>query len=191
MATTTTNMGLVKPLTTELADIGVINANMDKVDGHRHLGGSDGQAVRAVQSVPTGTALPAAGTLGQVCVLQGATGQPAALWVDSGSTVGWIQVQNVSGGSQTVSTKSTSYTAASTDGCLLCDASLGGFTITLPTAVGSSGKVFNVKKIDSSANVVTIAAATGQTIDGQSTRAIASPYDSYTVLSDGSNWWIV
>lgn len=63
----TTYMRLTKPLTGELANISVINANMDKLDGHRHGGGTDGLSVRGVQA-GTFNDRPAAGTAGQLYV---------------------------------------------------------------------------------------------------------------------------
>ncbi len=81
MATQTTNMHLTKPGTNDTADIAVINANMDTLDGHRHLGGTDGLPARAVQAGLLANR-PAAGTAGQLYV---ATDVPA-LYIDTGST---------------------------------------------------------------------------------------------------------
>jgi len=50
MPTTTSNMAVTKPATSEPADITVINANVDKLDGHRHGGGTGGQRVQVVQA---------------------------------------------------------------------------------------------------------------------------------------------
>jgi hypothetical protein len=73
----------------------------------------------------------------------------------------------------------------------LSDATSGNQTITLPTAVGISGNIYFVKKIDSSANTVTINTTSSQTIDGATSRVIYDRYSSYMVVSDGSNWYII
>ena len=90
-----------------------------------------------------------------------------------------------------VTTKTANYTAATTDDVILCDTSSGGFTITLPTAVGNSGKLFYIKKI-STTNNVTIDTTSSQTIDGNLTMVITgSGFTDVPMVSDGSNWFIL
>ena len=91
----------------------------------------------------------------------------------------------------TVSNKTANYTATSSDGTLSVDATSAGVTITLPTAVGISGKMYVIKKIDSSANSVTVATTSTQTIDGSTTYTMGYRWQSITVQSDGSNWLII
>jgi hypothetical protein len=69
------------------------------------------------------------------------------------------------------------------------NATSGAITITLPTAVGAQYQPV-VGKIDSSANVVTVATVGGQTINTASTLTIAYQYSSVTFRSDNANWWI-
>lgn len=88
-------------------------------------------------------------------------------------------------------TKTGAYTVLITDYTIIGDATSAGFTVTLPTAVGNTGKVFNVKKIDSSGNAVTIGTTSAQTIDGVTTKAISTQYTSITVQSNGTNWYII
>lgn len=66
----------------------------------------------------------------------------------------------------------------------LCDASAGPITLALPA--GTATRVLNVKKIDASANAVTISAPS---IDGSPTRALAAQYDRITVHYDGTTSW--
>lgn len=70
----------------------------------------------------------------------------------------------------------------------LADATSGAVTLTLPTAVGRAGKVYILKKIDSSANVVTLDGNASETIDGQTTLDTSTQNDMVAVESDGSNW---
>jgi len=91
-----------------------------------------------------------------------------------------------------VTSKTAAYTAvALTDTVILCDATTAAFTVTLPTAVGNSGKLFFVKKTDAGGNAVTIDGNGAETIDGAATKALAAQYDSVTIVSDGTNWMIL
>jgi len=73
---------------------------------------------------------------------------------------------------------------------VLGDASGGTFTLTLPLASAAAGREYKVKKIDSSSNVVTIARAGGDTIDGATSVALGSQYQAITLVSNGSNWFL-
>jgi hypothetical protein len=84
-----------------------------------------------------------------------------------------------------VDTYTSSTAITNNQGVVLANATSGSVTITVPAATGNKGKIFNIKKIDSSANTVIIAAASGN-IDGSSTRTLALQYDSYMLASDGS-----
>jgi len=83
--------------------------------------------------------------------------------------------------------KSTDYSASDGD-CVLADASSGNITITLPEPPKATE--IHVKKIDSSTNVVTVV-PNGGSIDGEASKKISTPYESYLFISDGSNWYIV
>ena len=84
-------------------------------------------------------------------------------------------------------TKTSDYTASSGD-CVLVDASSGNITITLPEP--SKATQVNIKKIDSSMNVVTVI-PNGGSIDGETSKEISTQYESYLFISDGTNWYIV
>lgn len=68
----------------------------------------------------------------------------------------------------------------------------GAFTVNLPSniTVGKGWSV-TVKKVDSSTNIVTVAAPGGQTIDGVASLGLGSQYSAITVRSDGANYFIV
>lgn len=72
---------------------------------------------------------------------------------------------------------------------LLCDASTSALTITLPAASAEEGRIYNVKKIDSSANAVTIEPDGSDTIDGDTSLIIADQYNSAGIQSDGVSMW--
>ena len=70
------------------------------------------------------------------------------------------------------------------------DATSGNLTITLLTAVGRVRGV-TVKKVDSSANTVTVDTTSSQTIDGALTAVLTSEGESIDVVSDNANWSII
>lgn len=89
-----------------------------------------------------------------------------------------------------VTTKTSAYTIGTSDVVVLADATSGAFTLTLPTA--TSGYTYYIKKIDSSANAITVATSPNtQTIDGATTHSLSTQYASLTIVSDGSNWYVI
>jgi hypothetical protein len=72
---------------------------------------------------------------------------------------------------------------------VLADASGGPLTVTLPAP--AAGQAVNVKKIDSSANAVTVATPNTETIDGQTSISIVSQFAAREVVSDGSDYFII
>ena len=89
----------------------------------------------------------------------------------------------------TLTTKTSNYTATVFDEVVLVDATSGNITISLPTSVGNGGKNFKVKKVDASANTVTIDPNSSQTIDGVATKVITTQYAFINVVSDSNNWF--
>lgn len=88
-------------------------------------------------------------------------------------------------------TKSADYVATNDDFVIWVDASAAPRTITLPTAVGNPHKPFVVKKIDATANAVTVDANGAETIDGALTYVMTVQYTSITIVSDNTQWWII
>ena len=88
-------------------------------------------------------------------------------------------------------TKTSNYTLVASDNVILGDASAGNVTITLPLASIATGYRFQIKKIDSSSNTVTLQRSGSDTIDGSTTAVISVQYVSLAIVSDGSNWYIV
>lgn len=84
-----------------------------------------------------------------------------------------------------------SATVSASDVVILADATSAAITITLPAAASSAGRVLYIKKIDASANAVTIDGNASETIDDALTKANTTQYLSYTIVCDGAEWWIV
>lgn len=74
---------------------------------------------------------------------------------------------------------------------ILCNCASNPITVNLPSASGASGKEVTVKKIDSSANAVTLDGSGAETIDGSATDTIDLQYSSVTMVSDGTNMVVV
>jgi len=90
-----------------------------------------------------------------------------------------------------VSTVTADLTLGIDNSTILCDASGGVITITLPDVVEFSGFKFYIKKIDVSANDVTID-GNGANVENASTRLLSgSGRPSLETQSDGTEWWII
>ena len=79
------------------------------------------------------------------------------------------------------------YTAVQDDQVVLADATSGAITVTLPDAATSRMRI-TVKKIDSSANAVTVAPATGDTLYGGNI-SLGDDGDAADVAPSGSTWY--
>lgn len=90
----------------------------------------------------------------------------------------------------TILTKTTTYTAVGSDAVLRADATGGAFTITLPAVSAASGQRIQIKKIDSSANAVTISRAGADTIEGATTISLATQWTFATLINDGTSVWL-
>lgn len=93
--------------------------------------------------------------------------------------------------SAAITTVTANTTLNDTHYTVLADATGGAFTLTLPAAAGSSGRIYNIKKIDSSSNLVIVDANASETIDGALTQDISIQYVSITIQSNGTSWFIL
>jgi hypothetical protein len=92
------------------------------------------------------------------------------------------------GGNLTYSAKTANYTLTGSDRLINCTS--GTFTLTLPTAVGSTGRVYDLKNTGS--GVITLNTTSSQTIDANASGALTlNQWDNLTVVSDGANWIII
>ena len=82
--------------------------------------------------------------------------------------------------------KTATYTATISDYTINCTANT--FTVTLPTAVGITGRIYIVK--NSGVGVITVDGDGSETIDGAATVVLGTQYESLTVMSTGASWII-
>jgi hypothetical protein len=87
--------------------------------------------------------------------------------------------------------KTSDYTLAGGDHTILVDCSSGNVTLTLPTAVGCSGRMYIIKRIDNSANAANINSNGSEEIDGSTDSASVPGQSSIVLQSDNSGWWKV
>jgi hypothetical protein len=83
------------------------------------------------------------------------------------------------------------FTAGFGDTVILWDTSGGNSILNLVPAASYIRKVFVIKKTDSSANTLTIDPNGSELIEGASTKVLSVANESITVISDGSNWFMV
>lgn len=93
--------------------------------------------------------------------------------------------------SAAITTITVDTTIDNTYSTVLVDASGGVVTVTLPDANGNEGLILTIKKIDSSSNNVVLDGQADDLIDGELTKIISSQYDSLSLQSDNTNWYII
>lgn len=90
--------------------------------------------------------------------------------------------------------KSTTAATVTVDGSAslyLVDATAGAVTVNLPAVVSSKGRIITVKKIDASANAVTLDGAGSETIDGATTLATTTQWVAFQIWCDGTAWYAI
>lgn len=111
-----------------------------------------------------------------------------ALTLDSSQRAIFASTVSATGYFHAVCAKTGNYTLTSSESYCTGDVSGGAFSFTLPTAVGIAGRIYTIKKIDSSTTGVGIATTGGQTIDGAASASLVSQWDCISVLSNNVNW---
>jgi hypothetical protein len=98
----------------------------------------------------------------------------------------------VGGGTGTGGNVITSTTLDNSFSLVLVDCSSQAITITLRDARQYAGKRYDIKKIDSTGNTVTVITTNNQTIDTvYSSKTIASSNSNMEIVSNGFNWYII
>jgi hypothetical protein len=100
----------------------------------------------------------------------------------------WVQITGSGVSNRGLNSYSSNTTLTNANSVVLVNAASAPVTITLPASV--SGKYFDIKKIDSSSNAVTINTTSG-TIDGAASVSTSIQYNNITVIGDGTNFYIL
>ena len=91
--------------------------------------------------------------------------------------------------SHSLASKAATFTAGA-ESYYIVDATSGAVTVNLPAANTCTGRVYTVKKVDSSNNV-TLDGNASETIDGSTTLPLTAQHEVVSVISDGTEWWVV
>ena len=110
-----------------------------------------------------------------------------SLSVDAGSVSFAGSLVVVGSLSLAVATITGATTLNATHHVVLCGGT-SSYTVTLPTAVGVTGRMYQIKKNSTSAYTLTIGTTSSQTIDGSTSLAFTTQYNNFVVISDGANW---
>lgn len=94
-------------------------------------------------------------------------------------------------GANIVTTSSASYSALATDYTILANAASNNITVNLPAASGCTRRIYVIKKTDNSVNTVTVDANSTETIDGALTYVLTAQWESVTIQSNGTSWFVL
>lgn len=99
---------------------------------------------------------------------------------------------NAVGGPVAISTKTSNYGVSLSDNVLLADCTTGAITFTLPnpTTVGATGRVYFFKKIDATANALSLIVSGGANIDFLASQSTTVQGYAWTVICDGTQYWL-
>lgn len=104
--------------------------------------------------------------------------------------INWISSSKNSSFSITAPTSGSPDTGDS-KALFLCDATGGAIIASLPTATSSPGMTIAIKKIDVSANTITLQGSGAELIDGNNAQSLSAQNDCIVVSSNGTSWDIV
>jgi len=158
-------------------------------DGGSALGGDAGLTYVKGTDVLSGSGQ---WTIGGGLITTGDISGSGTLEVGGNATLGGNL--NVSGAQVVNRTAATTtYSVTATDYYIGCNTNGGAFTVTLPATSGLEGRILCIKDEQGEAgtNTLTLSCSNAETLDGQTTRVINTNYSSLTMVSDGSNWFII
>jgi hypothetical protein len=142
---------------------------------------ANGENIGGVDASSSGDIFVASGSAGLIDV------QAAAFYGDGSN------LTNVSatGLEETVQSVSSTGTINISNGLqVLADASAASITLTLPSAGTVEGKMLKIKRSEGSANTVTIDTSAG-TIDGESSIILESAFAGVSIISDGTDYYVM
>lgn len=77
------------------------------------------------------------------------------------------------------------------DATVLVNAAAGAVTLALPAAASVTGQIYTAKKVDSSGNAVVLDPSGAETIDGAATKSITTQWNTLTIQSNGTAWFVI
>lgn len=115
--------------------------------------------------------------------------------ITAGNNIAWSNATSVilswsNSTGNVITWTNTQYAVDNTNATILVNHPSAPFNLVLPLANSVVGQQYQIKKIDNSANAVTVSTTYSETIDGNLTYSLATIYKSVTLQSDGSNYYI-
>ena len=90
--------------------------------------------------------------------------------------------------SQPVRSITTDYVVTNFDRVLFADTTSNNVTIYLPSATTTAGREFIIQRVVAGANVLTIQAYTGETVEGSGSVTLSAAGDTITIISNGTDF---
>lgn len=179
------------------------------VDGNATVGGTINSATVSTSTVPTAaqlTGLTGGGDTSlhfhsadrarsnhtgtqSLSTIAGGTATGSGYTLPDLTVSGLITANGGISGTLSQTTITANYTVLTTDQVILADATAGNIVVTLPAASAEGAREVAVKKIDSSANTVRVAAAGTDTIDGAASVTLSLQYAWIDITGDGTSKW--
>jgi hypothetical protein len=94
------------------------------------------------------------------------------------------------GGNREYANVTTDISMSDTDDVIFANSSSNPVNVYIPTAASVGGKEVTIKMVAGSAPV-TVLASGSETIDGQASRQLLHTYESITLISNNTNWYII
>ena len=95
----------------------------------------------------------------------------------------------VGAGNRAFNNITSDFSMSSVDNIVFADSTSGPINVYIPTAVGVGGKEIMIK-MTAGANTVLVNASGAQTVDGESSQSIDHAFQSLSLISNNSNWFI-
>ena len=90
-----------------------------------------------------------------------------------------------------VTTVTGAYVVTAADYSILGDATGGALSVTLPPSASSDRRVLQVKKIDASANAVTVDGYESELVEDAATQALTLQGENLMLVCDGTQWRVL
>jgi hypothetical protein len=106
--------------------------------------------------------------------------------------INYIPIALTGGPALSVATTTTTpYTVTNANDVLLVDATAAPVTVNLPAVATVRKKLYYFKKIDASANAMTLDPNGAETVDSGATLATTVQFTAYTLYPTAAGWWIL
>lgn len=130
--------------------------------------------------------------IGNVCIItdsDGSGNRGVSWYTGSAWTLPITQTSGSGSGALNIVVVTTSTTLTTSNRVVIAYSSAGSVVLTLPAAASSTGIPFSIKA-GNLTNPISITAVSGN-IDGSPTKSFANALESFTIISDGSNYFLI